>query len=91
MCLTMKGMKDMKKAVAEFRASYIITLPEVAVQPFRLAHLLVWPKAKSLHVSSGSSWLSFFFGLYEPLHAHCLMVFQLSANVQVRVILKGIL
>ena len=49
----MKSMKDMKRAVAEFRASYITILAEVTVQPFRLAHILVWPKAKSLHVLHG--------------------------------------
>ena len=33
----MKSMKDMKKAIAEFRASYTITLAEINVQPIRLA------------------------------------------------------
>ena len=32
-CLTMKSMKDMKKAVAEFRTSYIALLDEVTVLP----------------------------------------------------------
>ena len=50
MYLTMKSMKDMKKAVAEIGASYITMSAEVTVQPFRIAHLFVWPKAKSLHV-----------------------------------------
>jgi len=43
-------MKDMKKAVAEFRTSCIALLAEVAVQPSRLADFPVRPKAKSLHV-----------------------------------------
>ena len=30
-------MKDMKKAIAEFRASYTTMLAEVTVQPIRLA------------------------------------------------------
>ena len=55
-CLTMKSMKKMKKAVAEFRSSFVYMLADVALQPFRLAHLSVWPKAKSLHVPSRSSW-----------------------------------
>ncbi len=46
----MKSMKDMKKAVAEFRTPYIALLAEVTVQPSRLAHFPVWPKAKPLHV-----------------------------------------
>ena len=33
----MKSLKDMKKAVAEFRTSYITMLTEVTVQPIRLA------------------------------------------------------
>ncbi len=33
----MKSMKDMKKAIAEFRASYTTMLAEVTVQPIRLA------------------------------------------------------
>ena len=49
-CLTMKSMKDMKKAVAEFRTSCMTMLAEVTGQPIRLVHLPVWPKAKSLHV-----------------------------------------
>ncbi len=40
----------MKKAVAEFGASYIALLAEVTVLPSRLAHFPLWPKAKSLHV-----------------------------------------
>ena len=35
--LTMKSTKDMKKAVAGFRTSYIIVLAEVYVQPVGLA------------------------------------------------------
>ena len=34
-CLTMKSMKDMKKAVAEFRSSYTTMLAEVTVEPLR--------------------------------------------------------
>ena len=33
----MKSMKDMKKAIAEFRASFTMMLTEVHVQPLRLA------------------------------------------------------
>ena len=36
-CLTMKSTKDMKKAIAEFRASGATILAEVHVQPIRLA------------------------------------------------------
>ena len=32
----MKSMKDMKKAIADFRASYITVLAEVTVQPILL-------------------------------------------------------
>ena len=42
-------MKDMKKAVAEFRTSYGIMVANVTVGPFRLSHLPLWPKAKSLN------------------------------------------
>ena len=59
---TMKSMKDMKKAVAGFRTSTIPMLAEVTVQPFRLAPLPVWPKAKSLHGESSV------FCLHEPLN-----------------------
>ena len=40
----------MKKAVAQFRTSYIAMLAAVTVLPICLAQLPVWPKVKSLHV-----------------------------------------
>jgi len=54
--LTMKSMKGHEEAVAEFRSIYIRVLVETTIQPFQLALLSVWPKAKSLHVPSCSSW-----------------------------------
>ncbi len=61
-------MKGMKKAVAEPRTSQTTTLAEVTVQPFRRAHLTVWPKVKSLHVLyalHGELPVSYF---HEPLN-----------------------
>ena len=58
-------MKGMKKAVAEFRSSYITMLAEVTVESLRLARLPVWPKAKSLHVLHGELSVSY---LHEPLN-----------------------
>jgi len=65
---TMKSMKDMKKAVAGFGTSYIPMLAEVTVQPFRLAPLPVWPKAKSLHVLHALHGELSVFCLHEPLN-----------------------
>ena len=55
-CLTMKSMKDMKKAIADFRASYTPVLAEVTVQPIRLATSPRLAEGQISSCSSCSSW-----------------------------------
>ena len=57
----------MKKAVAKVRTLYIAMLAKVAVRPFRLSCLPVWPEAKSLHVLHALHGIFPFLYLLEPL------------------------
>ena len=61
------SMKDMKKAVAKVRTLYIAMLAKVAVRPFRLSCLPVWPEAKSLHVLHALHGIFPFLYFLEPL------------------------